>query len=417
MQAPNDAAVSKPVVRSVGPAAPAPPAGATAGPGAGRLTLSAVRTAVADMPASGQRPRHRVLRLSFLVCVALPVLLWSAYLFGVAEDQYHSELAFSIRSEEIASAAAGILGAITQVSGGVANDAEIVNEYISSRAIVEEVDAEVDLAGIYRKPAFDPVFSLGGDSRIEDLTDFWNRVVHVSYENRSGIINIRTVAFTPEDARRINEAILSSSNALVNRLSEQARQDAIRYAAIDLDEAEANLRQQRQQLADFRAQYHIVDPEADVAGQLGVLTALQSELAQALVERDMLLTYVSEDDQRVVQATRRIDAITARIAEERTNLGIGGEGVNIADVVGEYEGLRTDLEFAAAAYTQALTNLALARAEGRRQARYLAVHIPPTLAQESLYPQRWLLIGLAGAFLAMAWGIAMIVYYNIRDSR
>jgi len=417
MQAPNDAATSKPAVRPVGPAKPAPAPANAGSQGPGRLTLGAVRSTVTDLPASGQKPRHRVLRASFVLCVALPVLLWAGYLFGLAEDQYHSELSFSIRSEEVASAAAGILGALTQVSTGTAHDADILHEYISSRAMVEEVDKHVDLVKIYGKPAFDPVFSLAADARIEEITDFWNRVVHVNFENRSGIISVRTLAFAPEDARAINEAILASSNALVNRLSEQARQDAIRYAAIDLGEAEANLRQQRRQLTAFRAQYHIVDPEADVAGQLGVLNALQSELAQALVERDMLLSYVQEDDQRVVQATRRIDAITGRIAEERTNLGIGGEGANIADVVGEYEGLRTDLEFASAAYTQALSNLALARAEARRQARYLAVHIPPTLAQESLYPQRWLLIGLAAAFLTMAWGIAMIIFYNIRDSR
>lgn len=415
MQAPNHAATARPAMSPLGPATAA--ADGTAPSQGGRLAPGAARADVTDLPASGGRPRHRVLRASFVLCVIAPVLLWAGYLFALAEDQYHSDLSFSIRSEEVASAAAGILGALTQVSTGTTHDADILHEYISSRAMVEEVDRRLDLERVYDTPAFDPVFSLPAGASIEDMTDFWNRVVHVTYENRSGIIGVRTLAFTPEDARAINEAILASSNELVNRLSEQARQDAIRYASIDLAEAEANLRRQRSQLADFRAQYHIVDPEADVAGQLGVLNALQTELAQALVERDMLLSYVNEDDQRVVQATRRIDAITARIAEERTNLGIGGESANIADVVGEYEGLRTDLEFASAAYTQALSNLALARAEARRQARYLAVHIPPTLAQGALYPQRWLLIGLAAAFLTMAWGIVMIVYYNIRDSR
>lgn len=416
MQAPKDHA-AKPTGEILPIAPPKPVESDPAGGGRGRLTLGSARPAASGLPATGGRMRHRILRLSFALCVVLPMALWAAYLYLVASDQYHSELAFSVRSEETTSAAAGLLGAITQISTGTANDADILDEFISSRAMVEEADSKLNLSEMYRKPAFDPIYTLPEGATIEDLTDFWNRIVHVSFENRAGIIDVRTVAFTPEDAQAINQVILESSTALVNRLSEQARQDAIRYARIDLDEAEANLRAQRKALADFRAKYHIVDPQADVAGELGVLSALQTELAQSLIDRDTLLSYVDNKDQRVEQATRRIDAITARIAEERTNLGVGGEDANIADVVGRYEELRTDLEFASAAYTQALTNVALSRAEGRRQSRYLAVHIRPTLAQQSLYPQRGLLILLAGGFLAMAWGIAMIFYYNVRDSR
>ena len=402
------------------PANTASPAQAAEGAGAvsaSRLTLSAVRPSATGLPSSGTKPRHRILYLSFLLTVVAPVLIWGAYLFTIAVNQFNSEMSFSIRSEETTSAAAGLLGAITQISSGTAGDADILYEFIGSQEMIAAVSKRVDLAAIYRKPAFDPYFRLKENASIEELTDFWSRVVRPTFDNHTGIIQVSTLAFAPEDARAVNDAILAESNALVNRLSEQARQDAIRYATIDLGEAEANLRQQRKLLADFRHRYQIVDPEADVAGQVGLLTALQGELAQALVERDTLLSYVQEDDQRVVQATRRIDAISQRIAAERNNLGIGDDEVNIADVVGQYEVLRTDLEFASAAYTQALTNLAISRAEARRQSRYIATHIRPTTAQESLYPQRWTRLFLFGGFLAMIWGALMIFYYNIRDSR
>jgi capsular polysaccharide transport system permease protein len=84
------------------------------------------------------------------------------------------------------------------------------------------------------------------------------------------------------------------------------------------------------------------------------------------------------------------------------------------DAVG---GLRVDLEFANAAYTQALAGLAAARAEARRQSRYLAAHVQPTLAQSSLYPRRALIAGLLGLFLLLGWGVVMLVYYNVRDNR
>ena len=55
--------------------------------------------------------------------------------------------------------------------------------------------------------------------------------------------------------------------------------------------------------------------------------------------------------------------------------------------------------------------------KARRQSRYLAPHIQPTLAQSSLYPRRALISGMAALFLLLGWGIIMLVYYNVRDNR
>jgi len=263
----------------------------------------------------------------------------------------------------------------------------------------------------------DVVFSLGENDSIEALVAYWNRMVDVSYESSSGIIHVRALAFDPEDARAIATAILERSDLLVNQLSEQARNDAIRFARDELAEAERNLRTVRNRLTDFRRSHNIVDPSADVAGQMGLLSALQAELAQALVDRDVILSYAAEDDQRVIQANRRIDAITARIEDERSTLDITGVTGSLPDVVGAYEELLVDLEFANKAYTQTLAGFAAARAEARRQSRYLAAHIKPTLAQSTLYPRRLMITGLAGLFLLLGWGVLMLVYYNMRDNR
>ena len=230
---------------------------------------------------------------------------------------------------------------------------------------------------------------------------------------------MRANAFTPEDARAIAQAILARSDELVNRLSDQAREDAVRFAREELAEAEGAVHAVRERLADFRRANRIVDPSADAAGQMGLLNALQTELAQALVDRDVLLSYAAPDDPRVVQVNRRIDAIGERIEAERASLGITAAGAagSLPEVLGAYEELQVDMEFANTAYTQALAGLAGARAEARRQSRYLAPHIQPTLAERALYPRRVLLAGLTGLFLLLGWGIALLVYYNVRDSR
>jgi capsular polysaccharide transport system permease protein len=393
-------------------------AGAAASPRARGADVAA--TLAAPEPEVGPariRPRHWVMLASFVLVIVLPLALTAGYLWTRAADQYHSEVAFSIRSEEATSAAAGLIGAITNIGTGSATDADILFEYIRSQKIVEELDRELDLRTIYNRPRNDPVFTLGGNATMEDLVAYWRRMVTVSFETANGIIHVRADAFTPEDAQAISSAILARSSALVNQLADQAREDAIRYAREELDEAEENLRLMRARLAEFRRANRMVDPTADAAGQSGLLNALQNQLAQALVERDVLLTYAGEGDQRVVQANRRIDAITARIEEERTSLGVVGVEGALPDVIGAYEELRVDLEFANTTYTQALAALSAARAEARRQSRYLAPHIQPTRAESPLYPRRLLLSGLTGLFLLLGWGVLMLIYYNVRDNR
>lgn len=381
--------------------------------------------------ARGARParfrfRHRVMAASFVLLVALPFAASVWYLYARAADQYHSLTAFSVRSEEMGSAAAGLLGALTQVGGGSASDTDILFDYIRSQEMVAAIDRRLDLRTIYNKAApRDFVFTLGDDPSIEALTAEWNRMVSVDFESHSGIIEVRANAFTREDATAIAQAVLDESSALVNRLSEQAREDAVSFARDELSGIEADLKVQRARLADFRRENRLVDPTADVAGQMGLLSALQGELAKAMVERDQLLSFVGEDDQRVVQAERRIAAIETRIDAERGTLGAtGAEGAaggpsetTLADVVGTYEELKVDLEFANTAYTQAMAALAAARAEARRQSRYLAPHVLPTTADQALYPRRAMLAGLVLLFLALGWSILMLVYYNVRDSR
>ena len=228
-----------------------------------------------------------------MLLVLLPFVAATAYLYTRAADQYHSEVAFSIRSEEVGSAAAGLLGALTSIGKGTASDTDILFEYIRSQEIVARIDAKLDLRKIWNRAGSawrtgDPVFTLGADPSIEALHRQWLRMVEVAYDSSGGIIDVTVRAFTPEDARAIAREILAESSALVNQLSDQSREDAVRFARDELAEAEAHLGEVRQELADFRRAHNIVDPSSDVASQSGLLNALNQELAQALVDRDVL---------------------------------------------------------------------------------------------------------------------------------
>lgn len=105
-----------------------------------RVTENASVTALRPAEEEEARPlRHRLLRLSFGLVVLLPTLLAALYLWLVAADQYHSDAAFSIRSEDFANPLEA-LGAFTQVGTSSASDSQVLYGYIRSQPLVAKID-------------------------------------------------------------------------------------------------------------------------------------------------------------------------------------------------------------------------------------------------------------------------------------
>lgn len=365
------------------------------------------------------RKRHWGLVLSFGLMVLAPVGAASWYLYTRAVDQYASTLGFTVRSEDVSSASDLLGGLGSTLGGGANNDAEILYEYIRSQEIVRQIDDKLDLRGLYsRHHEVDPLLSFDPDGTIEDLVDYWERMLRISYDSGSGLIEMRVLAFDPQEAQAIAQEIYLESSETVNELSAVAREDATRYARVDLDLAQERLKEAREALTAFRVENQIVDPSADIQGQMGLLNTLQGQLAAALIELDLLRDNTGENDPRAVQAQRRIDVIQARIAQEREKFGANGQGPageNYATTISEFERLSVEREFAETAYTAALAAYDAARAEADRQSRYLATYIRPTLSERSQFPQREMLIGIVALFGFLAWAISSLVYYSLRD--
>jgi capsular polysaccharide transport system permease protein len=366
------------------------------------------------------RRRHRWIAGSFLLMVVLPVLLTAGYLYGIARDQYASTVAFAVRTEEVTSGIE-LLGGVAQLSGGGSTDTDILYKYIQSQELVEALDRRLDLRGLYARAEGDPVFAFDPDGSIEDLVTHWSRMTRIAYDSSTGLIELRMLAFDPEDARTIANAVLEESSILVNELSDIARDDATRFAQEELDRAIERLKVARERLTEFRSRTQIVDPTADIAGQMGLVNTLQAQLAESYIQIDLLRGSTVESDPRIAQAEARIGVIEDRIAEERRKLGVGGavtgDGEDYATLISEFERLIVDREFAEQAYVAALAAYDAALAEARRQSRYLAPYIRPTLAETSQFPQRLTLVGLAALFLVTGWAIAVLIYYSLRDRR
>ena len=109
---------------------------------------------------------------------------------------------------------------------------------------------------------------------------------------------------------------------------------------------------------------------------------------------------------------------------QRATLGIGtGDGeLNAqasayADIVGEYERLTVELEFASRTYAAAYTTFETALSDSRRQKRYIAAHVRPTLAERAIYPRAEVIVPLVALFSFLTWTLLVLGTYALKDRR
>jgi len=338
---------------------PQPPAASDAAPAVGA-------------PESGLQLRHYLVMLSFVGMVIAPLLGAGFYLYTLAADQYTSKVGFSVRKEEAGAAVDALIGNIG-FSGSSSSDTDILYEYIQSQKLVRTVDEALDLHAIYGKPRFDWYYRLDEDAAIEDLVDYWLSMVRIFYDPGTGLIELEIRAFDPA----------------------------------------------RQALTKFRNETQIVDPTADIQGRMGLVNSLQEQLAEALIDLDLLSENTSQSDPRVTQASRKIEVIEKRITEERAKLGVTGDGGAgaFADLVGKFEILQVDLEFAQKSYLSALAAYDSAAADAGRKSIYLAAYTEPTLAETAIHPRRAIILAVLGVLLLGSWATLVLIYYSLKDRR
>lgn len=367
------------------------------------------------------RLRHYLITLSFLVCVIVPSIASGIYLWAVAMDQYASRVGFSVRRED-AGSPTDMLRGLTSFSGSSSSDTDILFEYLRSQRLVSEMDGDIGLRDRWSKYPSDPIFSLEGDASIEELMKYWTKMVRVSYSKGTGLIEVEVRAFAAEDATLIAQTLFAKSSQMINDLTAVARQDSIRFTKVELTDAEDRLRQARETLTRFRNVNRIVDPQLDIRNQSGLLAKLQDQKASALIELDLLRKTARDGDPRIEQAQLRLEVIEERIAQERLELGGSGQmqrsaDQGFADLIGEYERLVVDREFAQETYISARAAHDSALSEATRKSRYLAAYMEPTRAQTAAYPERVTLQTIMSLFLFLIWGVAVLVYYSVKDRR
>ena len=374
----------------------------------------------------------------FVAIVVLPTLAAGVYFFAIARDQYTAEASFAVRQAESFStsdlsgggsaggAQGGTAGAqpVTagSIIGGTANlggqDAEIVANYIHSRAIIDALSQSIDVRAIYRRPEADFWARLPDNASEEELTSYWNKMVSVYIQASSGIVTVSVSAFRRDDALTLANGVLKASEQLVNALSDKIRADAMRTAENEVRLSEGQVRFALAQLMDFRNAKHLIDPVKSSQANSKLLQQLLIDKIDAEGQLFVAQKTTGADAPGLNSLKAKLDSINMHVTELKDQMAGNKEvSTNLAATISQFEQLELKKQFAERMYGFARDGVERARVASERQQIYLATFVPPTLPQDYSYPLRWtdfLLIALAAI---MFWICCVTITASIKDHR
>lgn len=352
----------------------------------------------------------------FLATVVFPTLVALLYFGLFANDVYISEARFVVRSpsKTNVSPLSMILG--TGNLGGGTEENNAVIEYLQSRRALEEADKDGLISKAYGDGSifvFDRFGGLSGDSREQLYTYFQGKAV-VEQEATTQVTRLAVSAFNPKDARAINIRLLERSEALVNSLSERAREDSIAIAMAEVDEAKAAARKAAVELARYRNEQGIIDPDTEAKVRLEMISKLQDELILARTQLNQMQSYTPQASQ-IPFLRSQIRTLESEI--EKQMAGLAGGSRSLSTAVARYQELELGSQFAEKQLGSALESLREAQAEGRRKRAYVERIADPSLPDYAVEPRR--LRGIIATFIMglLAWGVLSMLIVGIREHR
>ena len=259
----------------------------------------------------------------FWLTVLGPTAVSALYYGYVASDVYISDSKFVVRMPQRQSTPS-LVGALIQGGGFMRSqdDTFTVHEYMLSRDALRALDRQFDLRKSFSSPGIDALTRFPApwaDDSFESLFRYFGQRVSVSFDAATAITTLRVTAFTAAQAHAINDRLLELGESRVNQINTRGRNDLVRYAQGEVEQAEKRAKDAAAALAGFRNARAVFDPERQSALQLQSVSKLQEELATARGQLEQVLAAAPQNPQlpslrlRVQQLESATGAANARV--------------------------------------------------------------------------------------------------------
>jgi capsular polysaccharide transport system permease protein len=342
----------------------------------------------------------------------LPTVIAALYYFLIAADLYASEARFVVHSPSKPQIT-GLSGLLQ--GGGLTtshDDVYTVHDYILSRDALAALAKTEDLKAVFSRPEADwlsryPNLIYGEE--FEEFYKYYGHRVEVVFDTTTGITTLTVKAFRAEDAQRLASRLVELSEALVNRLNERSKANAVADAEKEVELAEQRVTDVQASVLAYRNRERMLDPGKSSGSVLEAQSRLQTDINAT---RLRLAQTVPQSPVRSELETR-LHVLSSQLEEQRSRMA--GSDTSFAPKISEYEKIVLKQDFAERGLTSALASLENARVEARRQQIYLDRVVEANRPDLALYPKRLISVLIVFITCFIAYSIGALLLAGVRE--
>lgn len=352
----------------------------------------------------------------YSVAVLLPMLLALIYFTAIGTPGYVSRAQLIVERDSTSSVP-GIDIGLFDLSGSASQlDSLLIQTYITSRAMLDYLQQELDLRAHFQSDKLDWWSRLWRSDSQEDFYKYYLRHVSVSVDSDSTVISLEVSAFDPAYTEKVAETIVRRSEEFVNDVGQQAARQQLTYVQSEVEVASKRMRTASDALIKLQRENKIFSPEAESETSSRIVAELQAELAREKTEMKALQAYLNPGASELVTVKKRIEAVEEQLALERKRQ-VGGSVSGVNDLMLLYQSAQLEVQLASDLYQAALKALEIARLDASRKAKYIVRVAPPSMPDQAELPRTWRNLAAFFIFLNLGYFILTLIVATIKDHR
>jgi capsular polysaccharide transport system permease protein len=359
------------------------------------------RTALTSLPGKRRRRQQQLLAI-----FSVPFVVLFLYFYAIGRNRYFVSSEVVVRKANDSTANSLSLG--TLLGGGnqqSLEDARYLRTYLESPQVLEDLEKTFNFRRAYAKQFPDLYPGLSGWDRRETVYDTFRKQINVSLNETSGELTIRTLAFDPNTALKLNRFLIDQAEQFVNNLNQDVYRQQLDFAQQQVGLNAKRVQAASQALQLFQNTSQVLDVRAEAQGSEGFITALEGELAKQRVQLATLQRQFRDQRSPEIESLQaQVQELQRQIQKERRGL-VSPQGKNLNRKAAKQAELEANLTFATDLYKASLTAAEKTRVDSLQQQRFMAVLSKPLPPEQPW--QYWRHKGFFSALAVLLVGFAL----------
>jgi len=347
----------------------------------------------------------------FLFLFLFPMLGFSYYIIFLQTELYESKTTVLIKDVKAGQSQADMLSAMIPTTSSNMQDSKLIEKYIYSIEMFEQINQKFDLKLHYMSTDLDFL-----ERFYYRYLEIYNNRLIISYDELSSTLDITFLHTDPQKAKEILAFITTQAEKKLNMYDKENGNKLLDYIKNQEKKNKKILVKSVETLLAYQNSHKTIDPSIDIKSKSGILSNLETRLVQKEIEYDNLKSYMNPQNIEV----KRLRAEIVNLKKKRNDLRSQLSGVSKTELnedLFEFEMLRSDVDFNRERYKQTLIQLDMAMIQSTQNAKNLIVITQPTLSQNYSHPDKIKNIITLFMVLFMIYGIISMIYAIIKDHK